>query len=534
MSQSTPPCAVAPGVYPARTFLVHVDADAFFAQVEAARDASLAGLPVAVRQHGDVIAANAAAKAAGVTKHMAAHEAAALLRAVGGRLVHVHTTATSRVSYKPYRQASEALMALLRALPGAAVVERASIDEAFLLPAAAAAAAEDDDGGLRAAVALASAARAAAASQLGLILSAGVAPNKLLSKLASAAAKPDGTRVLATERDAAALLERVPAWRLPGAGGALASRLDALGIATAAQLGALASAGDVHAHELAAMLQCTPSVAAALGAAARGACSAPPVRPEAPPRSVSVGMTLSPRPLPMHDARATSATGGAPGVFTPLRLGERERVATLAAELGADLAERVLEHASSSRRWPRALALTADTTPPPPGGRSRQLPFPARPRGWPPPQAPAAADDAADADAEAALGAAIAATVTNALRASWPSDATVTYVMLLATKFERFEAGAGAITALLPPAVSPKALRAAAAAAAMPPPPAPPPRRELLPGAGAELGARALQPAALLRELGEGARAPEEIRAAAAAARARVARQQQHGRGSNA
>ncbi len=522
---------MAPGVYPPRAFLVHVDADAFFVQVEASRDASLSGLPVALRQHGDVIAANCAAKAAGVTKHMPAHDAAALLRAVGGRMVHVHTTATSRLSYKPYRVASDALMTLLRALPGASVVEKASIDEAFLLPALTDAA-DADDGGLRAAVALAAAARAAAAAQLGLVLSAGVAPNKLLAKLASASAKPDGTRVLAREADAGDLLERVPAWRLPGAGGALAARLHALGIATASQLGALAAASDAHA--LAAMLHCAPGDATALGAAARGACSAPPVRPEAPPRSVSVAMTLSAVPLPMHDAAATSATGGPPGMFTPLRVRERERVATLASDLGADIAERVMEHACAARRWPRTLALTVDTAPPPPGGRSRQLPFPARPRGWTPPQHASAADADADAAAEAALGAAVAAAVTSALLASWPADATVTYVMLLATKFERFEAGgAGAITALLAPAVSPKAQRAAAAAAAMPPPEPraqQQPRRELQPGAGAELGARALQPAALLRELGEGARAPDEIRAAVAAARARVARQQQGGR----
>lgn len=49
---------------------MHVDVDSFFAQVEQLRNPALQGLPIAVQQHQDIIAANHAAKAAGVRKHM--------------------------------------------------------------------------------------------------------------------------------------------------------------------------------------------------------------------------------------------------------------------------------------------------------------------------------------------------------------------------------------------------------------------------------------------------------------------------------
>ena len=58
-----------------------------------------------MQQHQDIIAANAAAKAAGVRKHCAPAEARRLLAPAGGRVVHVHLEPGGRVSYKPYRRA---------------------------------------------------------------------------------------------------------------------------------------------------------------------------------------------------------------------------------------------------------------------------------------------------------------------------------------------------------------------------------------------------------------------------------------------
>ncbi len=60
-------------------------------------------------------------------------QARALLARCGGALHHVHCTEDGRVSYRPYRETSQALMRLLRRFVNAAVVERASIDEAYVL-----------------------------------------------------------------------------------------------------------------------------------------------------------------------------------------------------------------------------------------------------------------------------------------------------------------------------------------------------------------------------------------------------------------
>jgi nucleotidyltransferase/DNA polymerase involved in DNA repair len=106
-------------------------------QVEQQRNLSLYGKAIAIQQHGDIIAANASAKGAGVRKHCPPDEARKLLHAVGGKVVHVHVEDGHRISYRPYREASARFHRLLGSVAAeedsTLVVEKASIDEAFIL-----------------------------------------------------------------------------------------------------------------------------------------------------------------------------------------------------------------------------------------------------------------------------------------------------------------------------------------------------------------------------------------------------------------
>ena len=195
---------------------IHFDADHFFCQVEAARrGVDLARTPVAVQQHQDTISICPKAKRLGVTKHMLPEEAKRLLLAAPGtpgRLLHVYTQPRSgRASYAPYLAASAKMMHAINrglaqeattaaaghaslaagleppagwvgAAPSAgssACVEVASIDECYCTIA------HPDP------VALARRVCAMCHAVTGIKISAGVATNKLMAKLASASAKWD-------------------------------------------------------------------------------------------------------------------------------------------------------------------------------------------------------------------------------------------------------------------------------------------------------------------------------------------------------
>ncbi|KAL4440655.1 hypothetical protein ABPG77_000364 [Micractinium sp. CCAP 211/92] len=361
-------------------FVLHVDIDAFFCQAEQLRDPSLQGKPIAVQQHQDIIAANHAAKSAGVVKHMPPAEARRLLAAVGGRVVHVHLAEGGRVSYQPYRELSARLLRLLRAQPWAAVVEKASIDEAFVLikqanPGAATAstaAAEpccDDDalgwdagdcGGLglagaaQAALQRAREVKAAVLRELGLVVSVGAAPNRLMAKLASAAAKPDGVRLVGCQQEAVQLLSQTPARRLPGYGGKAAEAFEQHGIGAATDLQRLSQ------QQMEQLLGLKPAAAAQLHAWCRGLDNTP-VQDRGPPKTLSVQMSLTPQLVSMHPSHGlmVSAAGGRAGVFEPLVTGRadfRPRVRQLMCAMGLDLLQRVQEDRAEEGRWPRTLS----------------------------------------------------------------------------------------------------------------------------------------------------------------------------------
>jgi DNA polymerase-4 len=200
--------------------ILHADLDAFFASVEQRDDVRLRGRPVIVGG-GVVMAASYEARAFGVRSAMGGGRAR--------RLCPQAVVVSPR--FEAYVEASRAVVEIFEQT--APVVERVSIDEAFL-----------DVRGLRqisgSPLQIATRLRRAVREQVGLPITVGVATTKLLAKVASAVAKPDGLLVVAPQ-DEIAFLHPLPVERLWGVGAVTARKLHGCGIVT---VGDLARAGE--------------------------------------------------------------------------------------------------------------------------------------------------------------------------------------------------------------------------------------------------------------------------------------------------
>jgi len=160
--------------------LLHADADSFFASVALRSRPELVGLPVAAVAHVFVASATYPARALGVHGGMSVREAQA--RCPGLVLVEV-----------PHAEVEEVADALFDLFGECADrVEPGSVEEAFLDVGA---------GSWDEAAAAGHALRRRAAAELGIPVSVGVGRTKLMAKLASRAAKPDGLHVLGSDRE---------------------------------------------------------------------------------------------------------------------------------------------------------------------------------------------------------------------------------------------------------------------------------------------------------------------------------------------
>jgi len=214
-SAAPPPAARAAGI-------LHVDLDAFYASVEQLDDPTLVGKPVVVGglgPRGVVAAASYEARRFGI------HSAMPMWRA--------RRACPDAVFLAPrmdaYAAASRRVMALLRSVTP--LVEPISLDEAFL----------DVRGATRLlgdGPTIAAELRATIRDETGLRASVGVASTKMLAKIASDLAKPDGLFVVepGTELD---VLHPLPVERLWGVGPATRRRLAAYGVVTIGDLAAL-------------------------------------------------------------------------------------------------------------------------------------------------------------------------------------------------------------------------------------------------------------------------------------------------------
>jgi DNA polymerase-4 len=195
--------------------ILHADADAFFASVEQRDDPRLRGKPTIVGA-GVVMAASYEARAYGIEGGMN-----------GGRARRLCPHAiVVPPRFSAYTEASRGLFELFEET--APLVEGLSLEEAFL-----------DVRGLErisgAPREIAERLRQRARESVGLTVTVGVARTKVLAKMASRAAKPDGLLVIEPEREAE-FLRPLPVEALWGVGFATAEKLRAHGISTVGDL----------------------------------------------------------------------------------------------------------------------------------------------------------------------------------------------------------------------------------------------------------------------------------------------------------
>jgi len=249
--------------------ILHADLDAFFASVEQRDDPSLCGLPVIVGG-GVVMAASYEARRCGVRSGMGGSRAR--------RLCPQALVVPSR--FAAYAEASRAVFAVFeRTAPR---VEAMSIEEAFLDIATLA----QTKGAARE---LGARLRAEVRDEVGLPITVGIARTKIVAKLASRAAKPDGLLVVTPDEERA-FLDPLAVEDLWGVGPKTAERLHEHGLRTVAQLAQLGEAALIeilgkasgrHVHALAHNVDLRP------------------VQPNRPPRSFGTQRSLARAPAPL-------------------------------------------------------------------------------------------------------------------------------------------------------------------------------------------------------------------------------------------
>lgn len=332
--------------------VLHVDADAFFAQVEALRDESLRGIPLAIRQHGDIVCVCHRARALGAKKHGDVEECKALLEKHGGKVVHINTTEDHLVSYEPYTRASYEFHSKIHAIckrvqvDGKNIIyEKASIDEAYVQIEHGARPSERGK-------AVAESIRREVLDQCGIIVSVGVARNKLLAKIASKCAKPDGVVVIENDVDFEQRFRALPSYELPHCKSEFVrAKLTEYGLHTAWDVRSM------NAKRLEALIGLAPKLALELCKAAHGVDDTEVIQRVNEKATLSSQMTLTvkQRPMPRNVSHTVAVTGGPAGFFNPLTCSEHDRIGLTVTALSRDLCEKIRVHENYTERWPTTI-----------------------------------------------------------------------------------------------------------------------------------------------------------------------------------
>ena len=229
------------------TIIVHVDMDAFFAAIEERDNPALKGKPVIVGgqkgTRGVVTTANYEARKCGIHAGMSLMDAGR--RCPDG--IYVRTKGGK------YTAVSVELMKTLRQF--SPVVEPYSIDEAFLdATGCVKTFAEAENYGRQI--------KEAIQQRLNLTASVGIAPSRIVAKIASGLEKPDGLTVIPPDR-VAAVLGPLPIREVPGIGPATEKVLMGINVHTVQQLvdcpeSLLAHSLGAHGRDLRALLRGNP------------------------------------------------------------------------------------------------------------------------------------------------------------------------------------------------------------------------------------------------------------------------------------
>ncbi len=194
--------------------IIHCDADCFFVALEMRDDSSLRGIPVAVGgdpgRRGVISTCNYEARAFGV--HSA--QASAYAKKLCPQLIILPHN-----MYK-YNQAAEMMQSIFMQYTDA--IEPLSLDEAFLDVTFA-------KHFCGSATLIARDIRRTVTQDIGITVSAGIAPNKFLAKVASDWNKPDGLTVVEPSR-VKFFLNQLSVSHIPGVGKKTARKLKKLGI----------------------------------------------------------------------------------------------------------------------------------------------------------------------------------------------------------------------------------------------------------------------------------------------------------------
>lgn len=194
--------------------IIHCDCDCFYASIEMRDNPDLANLPIAVggspSRRGVVATCNYEARKFGIHSAMAS----AMARKLCPDLIII------RPDMEKYRRASELIHQVFQNYTD--LIEPLSLDEAFLDVSDC----SQFDGS---ATRIAEAIRVEVRNTVGITISAGIAPNKFLAKIASDWEKPDGQFVIRPEQ-VSAFVATLPVKKLHGVGKVTAAKMKRMGL----------------------------------------------------------------------------------------------------------------------------------------------------------------------------------------------------------------------------------------------------------------------------------------------------------------